>query len=419
MVLAYEDFSRAFTAPAVCTPPQPNVAESALHIATGNWNDDRIVAALQGDHWHNNIRDLVASLVANGISDKVILTLAAGLTLPGFSVNQTSAEMQKMISGARQKGFDAHSQQEAYGDPLEGFHIVSAGELAAATFAPIEWLLEPLLPKPSLTMLAGPPKVGKSWLCLFFALQIANQGHEVFYLANEDNERRLQSRLRAVSLFPPDGIHFIAGLSADRPVPKGQAAHDFIRALKQRYPTMKCLIIDTLASVRSEPPAKSKKDDYTLSEEEFSSLRRLAHDLELAIILVHHTRKATDQTASPVETLLGSQGIAATVETIMVMKQSTGTADVELYVTGKDVEQQDLILPWVSPGFSWPQDMLETQLGSFQTMCLYYIRDNPNCLQKDLETDLGRDKSQVSRTVNELIKKRMIERGKDNRLVVI
>ena len=210
--------------------------------------------------------------------------------------------------------------------------------------------------------------------------------------------------------FPPDGIHFIAGLSSARPLPKGKAAHAFVKALKNKHPAMKCLVVDTLAAIRAEPSAKTRKDEYALSEEEFSGLRQLAHDLDIAIIIVHHTRKVTDSTASPVESILGSQGIAATVETIMVMKQETGSQNVGLYITGKDVEQQELVLPWQSPGFSWPRDMTEARLGPFQQKCLNYIRSHPRCMQGGLVASLNCDKGQVSVAVNTLIERGLVER---------
>ncbi len=165
------------------------------------------------------------------------------------------------------------------------------------------------------------------------------------------------------------------------------------------------------------PPSKSKKDDYTLSEEEFSSLRKLAHELELAIILVHHTRKATDTDSSPVERLLGSQGIAATVETIMVMKQETGSQNVALHVTRKDVEQQDWVLPWQAPGFGWPREMTEARLGPFQHTCLEYVKDHPRCMQAAIAQAVGKDPSQVSRAISKLIECGLLNRDQEGRLV--
>mgnify|MGYP000371493621 FL=1 len=78
---------------------------------------DRIAAyesALKGDNWHPNVLRVVASLVAEGKTDEEILTSAEYFTLSGYTVEQTQQEFQKMINGARQKGFaksgDIHKQ---------------------------------------------------------------------------------------------------------------------------------------------------------------------------------------------------------------------------------------------------------------------------------------------------------------------
>ena len=63
-------------------------------------------AALNGDNWHNNLLALVASWVAKGNTDEEIHTLAAEKTLLGYTPKQTFDEVQKMVSGARSKGFD-------------------------------------------------------------------------------------------------------------------------------------------------------------------------------------------------------------------------------------------------------------------------------------------------------------------------
>ena len=417
MVIMIQDFVTKLRTTAEIAPDISS-RSMTTNIATGDWNLDRVNSAKSDDHWHDNVLSFVGSLVTKNVDDQIILLMADALTLPGYTVDQTKAEMQRMIDGARRKGFDQTSKDEVdFKDLLDGYSILSIDELTRKEFPPINWLIEPLLPCPSLTMLAGPPKVGKSWLCLFLALEVANRGCEVLYIANEDNERRLKSRVNDVSPFPPSGIHFLAGISSSRLLPKGEDAHDFIRALKGRHPKLKCLVIDTLASIRAEPPMKSKKDDYTLSEEEFSSLRKLAHELELSIILVHHTRKASENDSSPVERLLGSQGIAATVETIMVMKQETGSQDVALHVTGKDVEQQDWVLPWQAPGFGWPKDINEAQLGPFQRSCFEYVKENPRCMQAAIAQAFEKDPSQVSRAIGRLIERGLVTRDQEGRLV--
>ena len=208
-------------------PYEEPSAKRPLNIALGDLNADRLNSAVQGENWHINIRDLTASLVKKGVSDRVIQALAPSITLPGYDIKQTEAELIKLTTSAREKGFGDDEAVPLNDDPLDGFNLISIGDLSLKEFAPIDWLLEPFLPRPSLTLIAGPPKVGKSWLCLFFAMQIASEEHQVIYLANEDNERRLQYRINSICPFPPEGLHFIAGLSAEKIIPKGDAAHDF------------------------------------------------------------------------------------------------------------------------------------------------------------------------------------------------
>lgn len=62
-------------------------------------------AALEGDHWHDNMLRLVGSWVAKGLTDKEIHILAASHRHAEYSEEQTYIEIQKMIDGARLKGY--------------------------------------------------------------------------------------------------------------------------------------------------------------------------------------------------------------------------------------------------------------------------------------------------------------------------
>ena len=116
------------------------------------------------------------------------------------------------------------------------------------------------------------------------------------------------------------------------------------------------------------------------------------------------------QYKKPVETILGSQGIAATVETIMVMKPEIGSQDVGLHIASKDVEQQELVLPWQSPGFGWPQDMIEGRLVTFQQKCLDYVREHPRYTQTAIVQHLNCDKGQLSSAINKMVTSGLILR---------
>src|SRR5205807_3358146 len=115
----------------------------------------------------------------------------------------------------------SHSPHSALSPPQQGQPaIFSLPDLLSWELLPVRWTIPEILPE-GLTLLAGKPKLGKSWLALSVALAVAAGGFAlgkqpvtqggVLYLALEDNERRLQSRARqllASMTSVPGGMEF-------------------------------------------------------------------------------------------------------------------------------------------------------------------------------------------------------------------
>lgn len=173
----------------------------------------------------------------------------------------------------------------------------------------------------------------------------------------------------------------------------------------------------TLQAAIRVPSQREKNYDET--ENEFAALRRLAHELGIAIIVVHHTRKSTGAEASPLETILGSQGIGATVETALVLQQDVGSRNITVYLTGKDVDQRDIAYRWDNPGFQPQGDPVVAQLGAFQRKCLDCIRQHPRCRQTLIELQLGGDKGQISKAVGKLVERGLVQRTDDGLLIAL
>jgi hypothetical protein len=93
--------------------------------------------------------------------------------------------------------------------PKEGWraHVFTAASLKDRKFEPISYVVPMLIPE-GVTILAGKPKVGKSWAALDIALAKAGgrfvfgdiklEEGDVLYAALEDNERRLRSRVERI-----------------------------------------------------------------------------------------------------------------------------------------------------------------------------------------------------------------------------
>ena len=99
---------------------------------------------------------------------------------------------------------------------MKKLDTIDADTLLGIPYEPLLFIVENLLPQ-GLHLLAGAPKVGKSWLALWLCLQVA-QGEplwnfatrpcEVLYLCLEDSFQRIQNRLLDLTEDAPSTLHF-------------------------------------------------------------------------------------------------------------------------------------------------------------------------------------------------------------------
>lgn len=82
-------------------PPAPRPAPARM---AGLSTVSSLIATIRtGAEWHNNTLRLIAHLTGAGRSTAEILAMAEGLTLPGYTADQTRADMRKMLDAARAK----------------------------------------------------------------------------------------------------------------------------------------------------------------------------------------------------------------------------------------------------------------------------------------------------------------------------
>lgn len=204
---------------------------------------------------------------------------------------------------------------------------------------PIEYCVDGLISQ-GLFVLAGAPKVGKSWLALDMCLSIAKGekvlgketlcGHAV-YLSLEDSLLRLQNRLYELTDEPSDNLNFaIMAESISNGLPEQ------IEYCRKRFDDLKIVVIDTLQKVRNE-----SESSYSSDYKELSVLKSLADKLGIAIVLVHHTRKCSD--GDPFNMISGSTGLSGCVDGSMVLIESKrGSRKAKLYCVGRDIENQEI-----------------------------------------------------------------------------
>jgi hypothetical protein len=207
-------------------------------------------------------------------------------------------------------------------------------------FDPINYVIPGYVAE-GLTILAGAPKIGKSWMALGMALAISSgrpafgsvpvdQG-DVLYLALEDNPRRLKRRMHKMGVtVAPERLT----LCTDWPgLDDGcvEEIAEWIGAVER--PTL--IVVDVLSKVR--PSDGGKDSAYDADYRTLTGLQTLAGQHGLAIVVVHHTRKM--EADDPFDSVSGTRGLTGAADTVLVLKRDSGTPRTILYGRGRDVEE--------------------------------------------------------------------------------
>jgi len=236
--------------------------------------------------------------------------------------------------------------------------IFNLRELLSWELPPVRWAVSEILPE-GLTLLAGKPKLGKSWLALSMALSIATGGvalgkqpvaqGDVLYLALEENARRLQARARqllASMTEVPHGLEF----ALDWPrLAEGGLSH--LEEYLKTHPNTRLVVVDTWAKVAPRTDHR-RCTQYEGDYEALTPLKRLADAYHVSILAVHHLRKTS--ASDVLDEITGSTGMTGAVDGTLILKRERGQAEATLFVTGRDIErEQQLTLSFDASTALW------------------------------------------------------------------
>jgi hypothetical protein len=234
---------------------------------------------------------------------------------------------------------------------------ISAADLRRMTFDPVRYVVPGVIPE-GVAMLVGRPKIGKSWLGLDLAVACSsdrftlgtikpNQG-DVLYLALEDGKRRIQRRIG--KLLPSFKEEWPTRLTL---VPMGgwrrtdQGGLDDIEAWCKSVPNPTLVIVDTLERIRK--PVHGAKQLYSSDYEAISELQKVASDYGIAIVVLHHDRKAEGD--DPFDTVSGTLGLTGAADTVLIIKRRQN--GVVLYARGRDIEESETALQFDKNTCRW------------------------------------------------------------------
>jgi hypothetical protein len=221
----------------------------------------------------------------------------------------------------------------------------SVADLMGRDLGKMRWTVEPIIPEGA-TILAGAPKIGKSWLVMDLALAVARgstilgdytaaQG-EVLYLSLEDGDRRFQERLEYLLNGDPCPATFEYETEWETADAGGLARLE--QWLKSR-PTARLVIIDTLQRWR---PLQTGRNIYAEDYNAVKGIQSLATKYQLAILIVHHIRKADSE--DPLAAVSGTYGLTGSADGSLILRRGRLAMNGSLEVGGRDVDDMKLAM---------------------------------------------------------------------------
>lgn len=302
--------------------------------------------------------------------------------------------------------------------PRAHWQTITAAALDKLEFPPMRWVVPGLLPE-GLTILAGRPKGGKSYLAADVSIAVAMGGQalgsveceagDVLYAALEDNRRRLQARARQLRPYEGERAARLHFATEWRRFDAGGL--DDLTAWLDAHPGARLVIFDTWARVK---PAGGG-DRRSAYDEDEAAMRPL-HDLAksrpgVAFVVVHHIRK--QEAADLFDTISGTMGLTGVVDSMMVLGRVGDST--QLAGRGRDLEDFERVVTrdkmtggWIIGG-----DANAVASTSERQMILDALREDGQPMTPTaIAMEIGKTRSNVSHQLKGLLREGKVEKGK-------
>ena len=286
-------------------------------------------------------------------------------------------------------------------------HTFTAARLRVMEFPPVSYVVPGFIPE-GLTILAGRPKIGKSWLALDVCLGVAGDHAvlgglhptlgDVLYCALEDNPRRLQRRITKLL----DGREWPARLTLAtqwRRLDEGGVDDIADWATSALTPTM--VVLDTLAGVK--PERQARDTNYDGDYRALLEVHRLANERQLSVVALHHTRK--QEAEDPLDSISGTLGLVGCADTALVLSRTPqGTS---LYVRGRDVEEAEHAITFNRDTCRWAVlgEAAEVRRSGERNAILEALHNSPEPMKPaEIAAAVGRPANNVKQLLFKMVR---------------
>ena len=240
--------------------------------------------------------------------------------------------------------------------------VVSMEDIYGMVFSPKEWIIKGIL-RSGLYILAGAPKVGKSFLVGQIAYHVSTgrplwgypvHRSPVLYMALEDDHQRLQERMfRMFGVESTKDLYFTISAKNLR-----EGLEEQIAGFVKDHPGTRLIIIDTLKKIR---PGDDDTYSYARDYADMTQLKKIADDNGICLLLVHHTRKKEDE-SDAFNTVSGTNGLTGAADGSFIFAKKRRTdSDAVLQFTGRDLQDQIFYLSKNRETLTWELDRVEVE----------------------------------------------------------
>lgn len=226
---------------------------------------------------------------------------------------------------------------------LPKLSAISAFDLQNKEFEERYYAVQNMIPEGE-TVIAAPPKTGKSWLMLDMCLKVAEgkpfldfdtNMSDTLYLALEDGDSFEQERLNIVTggAPAPKNFHFVF----NNVMPMNEGFLLQLEELLKQFPSVKVVVIDTLQFIkyRQGKSESAYECDYRTGRD----LKKFAEDNHLAIVVVTHTTKMI-HIEDEMSNVSGTNGVTGAADAVIVLSKEKRTdKEAKMFITGRKVRQ--------------------------------------------------------------------------------
>ena len=240
-------------------------------------------------------------------------------------------------------------------------HTVTLNELYETSYPSRPPIIDGLLYSGTY-LLAGAPKVGKSFLVAQLAYHISAglplwdfpvKQCTVLYLALEDDYKRLQDRM--FRMFGVESTEHLFFATAAKQI--GAGLEDQLELFIREHPNTQLIIIDTLQKIRE---LSGESYSYASDYEIIGKLKMFADKHGICLLLVHHTRK--QPASDKFEMISGTTGLLGCADGAFLLQKERGIAmNATLDVVGRDQPEQKIFLIRDREHLNWTLDHIEAE----------------------------------------------------------